>query len=130
MHPSTTSICVPISLGELIDKITILEIKNQQLQGAALTNVQNELDVLQATLSDLQLSLDLQLIERLRMVNAKLWQIEDDIREKERQQNFDDAFIELARAVYHTNDQRSQIKREINIAHGSALVEEKSYQAY
>jgi hypothetical protein len=120
----------PISLGELIDKITILQIKTQHLQGNALQNVKKELHALVTTLNNLQLNIDPTLIQRLKEVNQNLWQIEDDIRDQERQKNFTETFIELARSVYQQNDQRAAIKKEINTTYGSAFVEEKSYQQY
>ena len=130
MNDSIQLITAPISLGELIDKITILKIKANRLEGVALKNVINELNCLEKTLSSLQLDLDVTLIERLSQVNYCLWQIEDDIREQERQKKFGDVFIGLARSVYQKNDQRAALKKEINIAYGSALVEEKSYRDY
>ena len=122
------SILAPISLGELIDKITILQIKTQHLQGTALENVKKELEALEATLNNLHLNIDTTLIQRLKEVTQDLWKIEDDIRDQERQNNFGTTFIELARSVYQQNDRRSAIKKEINTTYGSALVEEKSYQ--
>ena len=124
------SIVAPLSLGELIDKITILEIKTQHVQGTSLTNVKKELEQLSATLNALHLDLDTQLIERLKDINADLWQIEDQIRDKERQKDFGEVFIRLARSVYQQNDRRAAIKKEINITYGSALLEEKSYKSY
>lgn len=126
----TQDILAPISLGELIDKITILQIKTQHLQGTALENVKKELEALETTLNNLQLNLDPTLIQRLKEVNQDLWKIEDDIRDQERQNNFDATFIELARSVYQQNDRRAAIKKEINTTYGSALMEEKSYQQY
>ena len=120
----------PISLGELIDKITILQIKTQHLQGNALENVKKELDALLTTLNNLKLNINPTLIQRLQEVNQNLWQIEDDIRDQERQKSFTETFIELARSVYQQNDQRAAIKKEINTTYGSAFVEEKSYQQY
>ena len=120
----------PISLGELIDKITILQIKTQHLQGAALENVKKELEGLETTLHNLQLNIDLTLIQPLKEVNQDLWQIENDIRDQERQKNFGETFIRLARSVYQQNDLRAAIKKEINTTYGSAFVEEKSYQKY
>jgi len=120
----------PISLGELIDKITILQIKTQHLQGNALENVKKELDALVTTLNNLQLNINPTLIQRLKEVNQNLWQIEDNIRDQERQKSFTETFIELARSVYQQNDQRAAIKKEINTNYGSAFVEEKSYQQY
>jgi hypothetical protein len=126
----TQDILAPISLGELIDKITILQIKTQHLQGAALVNVKKELEALETTLNNLQLNIDTTLIQRLKEVNQDLWQIEDDIRDEERQKNFGETFIRLARSVYQQNDRRAAIKKEINTTYGSAFVEEKSYQKY
>ena len=114
-------ILAPISLGELIDKITILQIKTQHLQGTALENVKKELEALETTLNDLQLNIDPTLIQRLKEVNQDLWQIEDDIRDQERQKSFGETFIRLARSVYQQNDRRSAIKKEINTTYGSAL---------
>jgi hypothetical protein len=119
-----------ISLGELIDKITILQIKAQQLQGAALVNVSRELQELEATFAALPVQVDATLIAALREVNQRLWQIEDSIREHEHQQNFGDSFVALARSVYQQNDHRAAIKKAINTRYGSQLVEEKSYQPY
>jgi len=124
---------VPISPGELIDKITILEIKSERIQDAAkLHNVRTELVLLTDTwkaspFSATDINADW---SALREVNAKLWDIEDDIRDKERAGDFGRGFIELARAVYFTNDVRAAIKRRINTALGSVLVEEKSYSDY
>lgn len=123
-------ILAPISLGELIDKITILQIKTQHLQGAALVNVKAELNALETTLNKLQLNLDPTHVQRLKQVNQDLWQIEDEIRDQERRNNFDETFIRLARSVYQQNDQRAAIKKEINTTYGSVFVEEKSYQQY
>jgi hypothetical protein len=126
-------ITTPISHGELLDKITILEIKVDHIgDPAKLANVRNELEMLNATwAADAAAQVDLgDARERLKAVNQKLWVIEDDIRLKEKAQAFDTQFIELARAVYFTNDVRAAIKREINVKLGSALIEEKSYQPY
>ena len=123
-------ILAPISLGELIDKITILQIKTQHLQSTALENVKKELQALESTLNNLQLNIDPTLILRLKEVNQDLWKIEDDIREKERKKSFDDTFIHLARSVYQQNDRRAAIKKEINTTYDSALMEEKSYKKY
>ena len=123
-------ILAPISLGELLDKITILQIKRQHLQGTALENVKTELNALETTLSSLQLNIDTRLTQRLKEVNQNLWQIEDDIRDQERQKNFGETFIRLARSVYQQNDQRAAIKKEINTTYGSTFTEEKSYKQY
>lgn len=124
---------VPISYGELLDKITILEIKQARLTDkAALANVSRELSVLLETSEPLeQQHSDLPgLRARLREINEALWDIEDRIRAKEAQAEFGAEFVELARSVYRTNDQRSAVKREINAVLGSDLVEEKQYTAY
>lgn len=124
---------VPVSYGELIDKITILEIKSQQITDSSkLANVRHELELLNATWAAHPASATDISAEKARLltVNQALWDIEDEIRVKEKAKTFDQGFIDLARAVYVTNDQRAAIKREINIRLGSALVEEKSYQDY
>jgi hypothetical protein len=126
-------ISVPVSYGELIDKITILEIKLEQIADAAKrANVRTELDLLNETWHGHPASgTDIRVErERLKAVNQALWDIEDRIRLKEKAQAFDAQFIELARAVYFQNDDRAAIKREINQRLGSTLVEEKSYQDY
>ena len=128
-HP-IAEIQAPISLGELIDKITILQIKTDHLQGKALENVQKELSALQQTLDALDVQVDQTLIQRLKEVNQDLWQIEDDIRDQERQKSFGENFIRLARSVYQQNDRRAAIKKEINTTYVSALVEEKAYKDY
>lgn len=125
----------PISLGELIDKITILEIKVINITDSEkLKNVENELTVLNAKVSTLLdaagVSKLAPLKASLKDINQSLWIIEDDIRDCERAKDFGTTFIELARAVYVTNDKRAAIKKDINIAFGSALVEEKSYKNY
>ena len=124
---------VPISFGELIDKITILEIKSERIGDAAkLVNVRTELGQLNRTWAahpSSRVAIDNERA-RLRSVNEALWDIEDRIRIKERAQAFDAEFIELARAVYFRNDERAAVKREINLKLGSTLVEEKSYQDY
>ena len=123
----------PVSYGELIDKITILEIKSRRItDDAKLANVRNELDLLNATWANDAASQTDVSDERARLlaVNELLWDIEDRIRLKERAQAFDQEFIELARAVYFRNDERAAFKREINLKLGSQLVEEKSYQDY
>jgi len=124
---------VPISPGELIDKITILEIKSQRMTDAAkLHNVRTELSLLSDTWKASPFSATDISAEwaGLRDVNAKLWDIEDRIRDKERDGLFDAEFVELARAVYFTNDERAALKKKINTKLGSALVEEKSYADY
>ena len=123
-------ILAPISLGELIDKITILQIKANHLKKNALDNVKTELSALETTLNNLKIDVSPMLIESLKATNEKLWSIEDMIRDHERQKKFDGEFISLARSIYQQNDNRSAIKRQINITYGSSLIEEKSYEAY
>jgi hypothetical protein len=124
---------VPISPGELLDKITILRIKSERMSDPAkLSNVRLELRALEETWSaSAYAKIDIEAeIAALLRVNEQLWVIEDDIRDRERTQSFDAEFIRLARAVYFTNDERAAIKRRINTALGSAIVEEKSYRDY
>ena len=127
------TVTIEIAPGELIDKITILEIKTERMSDAEkLANVRVELDVLSAS-RDAAIAPSHQmtrLTADLKAVNEELWVIEDDIRDCERAGDFGPKFIELARAVYQTNDRRAALKREINVLLGSALVEEKSYQPY
>ena len=126
-------ILVPISPGELLDKITILRIKVARIQDAAkLANVKLELSLLEQIWKDSGATAhDVALDERaLENVNGQLWDIEDRIRDKEARQIFDREFIELARAVYVSNDERAAIKKRINVQLGSRIVEEKSYKQY
>jgi hypothetical protein len=128
-----SEIKVPISPGELLDKITILRIKSKRMSDPnKLANVRVELQELEhtwtaSTYSKVDIAAE---IAALQAVNEKLWVIEDDIRDKERAQAFDGEFIRLARAVYFENDDRAAIKRRINVTLGSTLVEEKSYAGY
>lgn len=126
-------ISIPVSWGELLDKITILDIKNERIDDAAKRNnvlreltALNEVVARHGTLPDGAAGL----IDELRSINAALWDIEDDIRDCERDRDFGARFVELARAVYHTNDRRAAAKRALNELLGSELVEEKSYQPY
>lgn len=120
-----------ISLGELVDKLSILYIKNKNLTDATkLSHVQKEITVLENKLNSLNLTGMESYLNRLVTINSTLWKIEDDIRDKERAKEFDDKFIELARLVYITNDQRFECKNEINAKYSSAIVEVKSYQQY
>ena len=126
-------ITVPVSPGELIDKITILRIKSERMTDAAkLANVRTELHALEDTWANSAYAkVDIRADQSaLQAVNARLWVIEDDIRDKERAQAFDAEFIRLARAVYVENDERAAIKRRINAKLGSTIVEEKSYRPY
>ncbi|MBA2588080.1 MAG: hypothetical protein H0U98_05580 [Alphaproteobacteria bacterium] len=123
---------VPTSWGELIDKITILEIKVERLEGeAARANAARELALLREIAGPVLARGDIaEPVTRLKAVNQALWEIEDRIREHERSATFDAAFIELARSVYRRNDERGAVKRELNLALGSGLIEEKSYKPY
>ncbi len=123
---------VPTSWGEVIDKITILEIKVARLPTeAARANAAKELKLLRDVAAPVLANAEIaDLVARLKTLNELLWDTEDRIREHERAANFDSAFIALARAVYHNNDERGAVKRELNLALGSVLIEEKSYQPY
>ncbi|MBV2209440.1 MAG: hypothetical protein KUL77_07740 [Thermomonas sp.] len=128
-----SEIQVPVSFGELLDKIAILQIKSERMSDPAkLVNVRNELSALDATWAAHPASQQdiAALRAELKAVNERLWVIEDDIRLKEKAQAFDDGFIQLARSVYFQNDIRARVKKDINLALGSAYVEEKSYQDY
>lgn len=121
---------IPVSWGELLDKITILEIKAARLPSdGARTNAGRELSLLQA-IAEPVLRQTAPLAARLKELNQQLWDIEDRIRDHERDKNFDAAFIGLARQIYRTNDERGRVKRQINLALGSDLIEEKSYNPY
>ena len=128
-----SEILVPVSFGELLDKIAILQIKSERMTDAAkLANVRNELTALETTWAAHPASRqDIAALRAdLKAVNERLWVIEDDIRLQEKAQAFDAEFIRLARAVYFENDIRARVKKDINLALGSAYVEEKSYQDY
>jgi len=126
-------ILIPISPGELLDKITILQIKAERINDAAkVANVNTELEMLEkvwreAVDADAEISA---LTAELKKINEALWEIEDDIRDEERNKRFGERFIELARAVYVTNDERAAAKKKVNLHLNSNIVEEKSYQDY
>ena len=127
------NIHVPVSPGEVLDKITILEIKSERMEDPEkVANVRVELKLLQDTwaqaINDDDVIRDLH--AQLKEINEALWEIEDDIRDKERVKDFDERFVELARAVYFTNDRRSEVKKKLNLHLGSQIIEEKSYQDY
>jgi hypothetical protein len=131
--PQSELLVVPISLGELVDKITILEIKKEEISDKdKLRNVLHELELLSGVLKGQAIDGERfqRLVHDLGEVNRRLWRIEDCIRDCERKAQFDQEFIQLARDVYKTNDIRARLKREINTLFGSTLVEEKSYSAY
>ena len=127
---------IEVSNGEIIDKYTILEIKLAKISDAEkLVNIQHEYDTLTPDVKSIyeaakEKSQLKKMHDNLLEVNMKLWKIEDDIRECERANDFGQTFIDLARAVYYTNDDRSDVKKEINMYTGSDLVEEKSYEDY
>ena len=123
----------PVSPGELLDKITILEIKSERIADPQKNaNVRTELNLLNAIWAEgVPAEVDLSAQRAaLKAVNEQLWVIEDDIRDEERAKRFEQRFIDLARSVYVTNDERARIKKEINLALGSVIVEEKSYADY
>ena len=126
-------ILIPISPGELLDKITILEIKAERIADPAkVANVETELAMLRSVWDDavaMDPELDAMRAE-LRAINERLWEIEDDIRDEERNRRFGERFVELARAVYVTNDERAAVKKRVNLHLNSTIVEEKSYQDY
>ena len=126
-------ILVPISPGELLDKITILEIKAERIdKPEKVANVRHELELLSKVWSDsvTEDKVVADLHRQLKTINEELWEIEDDIRDEERQNSFGEKFIALARAVYVTNDKRAQAKKEVNLHLGSKIIEEKSYRNY
>jgi len=114
-------------LGELLDKITILKLKNEFLQDQAQQHAKQELLGLAAALEGLEITIDPALVEQLRVINRSLWELEDEIRGLEKLQSFGPHFVQVARAIYLKNDQRAALKRDINLRYGSALIEEKSY---
>jgi len=124
---------IPVSPGELLDKVTILELKDERIVDASkLANVRRELAILRDE-ARANLQFDAALLDftaRLKAVNARLWDCEDVIRECERQKDFGERFIDTARAIYRNNDERAEIKRLINLHLGALIVEEKSYAAY
>ena len=118
---------IPVSVGELVDKITILSIKSRRLRGISHKHVKQELDLLEKALSKSGIELDRQERAELEEVNEKLWEIEEAIRQQEAKQSFGAEFVVLARSVYRCNDERAALKRAINQRHDSTLIEEKSY---
>ena len=125
-------ISTPVSLGELVDKISILHIKNTNIKDEEkLKLIREELELLNQTLNKHIKNNDIQnYLDSLIEINSKLWVIEDDIRDCERNKKFDQTFIDLARSVYFTNDKRSEVKLEINKKFGSKIIEVKSYEEY
>jgi hypothetical protein len=128
-----SELLVPVSYGELLDKIAILQIKSERMTDEGkLANVRRELSALERTwMAHPAAGHDISRLRgELKAVNERLWEIEDDIRVKEKAQAFDDEFVRLARSVYFENDTRARLKKDINLALGSTYVEEKSYQDY
>lgn len=130
---SNETLSIPVAPGELIDKITILEIKSERMSDAAkLVNVRHELNVLrQEQARHLSPDPELSKLEaKLKEVNGRIWDLEDVIRDCERRKDFGEVFLDTARKIYRTNDERAAIKKEINLYLGSQIVEEKSYSEY
>lgn len=126
------SIMIPVSWGEVFDKLTILEIKSERIDDTNKNiNIRKELSEMKEVTESALLPEGMgSVINALRDINAKLWEIEDSIRDCERERRFDDEFIQLARAVYFTNDERAALKKQINVLMGSEIIEEKSYSPY
>jgi hypothetical protein len=121
---------IEVSIGEIVDKLSILRIKKFNITDKdKLININKEYDYLFEIVFN-KLKVDSEDFHKLQIVNERLWEIEDKIRNKEKEKQFDSDFIELARSVYITNDQRSEIKKVINVKYGSSFVEEKSYKEY
>jgi hypothetical protein len=121
---------IEVSIGEIVDKLSILKIKSDNITDSdKLKNIKKEYDYLYNIVFD-DLKVSQEDFNELLSINKKLWVIEDDLRDKESNQEFDSVFIELARSVYFVNDKRAEIKKEINIKYGSLFVEEKSYKSY
>ncbi|MBN1971918.1 MAG: hypothetical protein JXR48_10440 [Candidatus Delongbacteria bacterium] len=122
---------IEVSIGEVVDKVTILEIKTEKIKNSEkLANVTKEYNLLKAEIESIGFKTDSEEFKRLKEVNLKLWHIEDQIRIEEFNQSFGEKFIQLARSVYFENDDRAAIKKEINLKFGSELVEEKEYVKY
>jgi hypothetical protein len=121
---------IEVSIGEIVDKLSILEIKKENIKDISkLDNINKEYDYLYKIVFD-ELKVESDDFNKLYSINLELWKVEDDLREKERNSEFDGVFIELARKVYYTNDERSVIKKDINIKYKSNFIEEKSYSNY
>ena len=122
---------IDVSIGEVVDKATILKIKLDKIQSPEkLKNIRHEYDLIDACLAQIGISESSDAFKKLLKINLALWDIEDQIRIKEKDKAFDDEFIALARSVYRENDKRAAIKKEINLAYGSDLIEEKEYVNY
>jgi protein subunit release factor A len=122
---------IDASIGEVVDKLTILDIKLEKMTDQQkLKNIRKEHELLEKELSKIKITSDSAEFKNLREVNERLWEIEDKIRIKEAKKEFDEGFVKLARSVYFENDKRAKIKKEINLKYGSELVEEKEYVRY
>jgi hypothetical protein len=122
---------IEVSNGEIVDKISILKIKSEKIKDSIkVNNIMDELNSLLPILSEIGISLNDELFNKLYSVNLKLWDIEDKLRIMESKKEFDNTFIQLARSVYYTNDERFRIKTEINAKTSSKFIEEKSYEKY
>jgi len=122
---------IDVSIGELVDKVSILAIKLKKVKNRdKLKNIKKEYDLLKVSMEKSGISVNSDYFKKLQEVNSKLWNIEDHIRIKEARQEFDENFIQLARSVYFKNDERAAIKKEINLNFGSDLIEEKEYVEY
>jgi hypothetical protein len=122
---------VEVSIGELVDKVSILTIKLKKMKDAnKLVNIKKEYDILVCAMQEAGIALESVEFKRLEAINLKLWDIEDQIRTKEAKKEFDETFIALARSVYFTNDERAEVKREVNIKYGSGIIDEKEYVTY
>jgi len=122
---------IDVSIGELVDKVSIVSIKLEKIKNPdKLKNIKKEYNLLYASMKNIGISKDSEDFKNLVRINLKLWDIEDKIRIKEANQEFDDDFIQLARSVYFENDKRAEIKKQINLAFDSDLIEEKEYVQY
>ena len=121
---------IEVSIGEIVDKLSILQIKTEFIKDEEkLKNVKTEYDYLYDIVFN-EMKIEQSDFFNMVSINQKLWKIEDDIRDKERDKEFDNVFVELARSVYVTNDERAEVKKGINVKYGSLFVEEKSYKQY
>ena len=122
---------IDVSIGEIVDKLTILSIKLDKFKDPEKRkNVEKEYQILLQSLKTSDITPESEEFKKLKTINLKLWDIEDKIRVKEAEKSFDDEFIELARSVYFTNDERAEIKKQINLKYNSDLIEEKEYVSY
>jgi hypothetical protein len=124
------SLTIPVSFGELIDKITILEIKSERISNLeALRNIEKELEALKK-IRNKYIEIDPRLVSDLKMVNTEIWEVEDELRLCEKEKMFDERFVGMARSVYMFNDRRASLKKQINMRYNSEIKEEKSYSTY